>query len=369
MSHPRLLWVAVAVGLFWSSVAANAQPLGTFRWQLQPYCNVLTLSVVYQNGFYTLDGMDDRCGAAQAASASGVAFLNPNGTVGFGVSTVLPGGTPIHLEATLNLASLGGTWRDSSANTGTFVLRPGASSGGFPRPVGSGGIPAGSITAVHLAPNAVTNVAIAANAVTGAKIVDGSITGGDLANGAIGPAQMAANSVTGANIVDASITGADLASGAVGASAIAANAVTGSRVLDGSLTRADWADAPRTASSEISGALGMPQVDTTILQLTIVAPSAGRVLVNASGSFIFGNAGLIETAVCSLTTGLLLTTPYSAYATENTAAGYGYVPFGGTRAFNVASGSSTTFRLVCKAFGAAVGLYSPIITATFTPGL
>ena len=28
------------------AVAAEAQSLGTFRWQLQPYCNVITVTVV-----------------------------------------------------------------------------------------------------------------------------------------------------------------------------------------------------------------------------------------------------------------------------------------------------------------------------------
>ena len=42
-----------------------------------------------QNAIYTLDGADDRCGGAQAATAVGIAFLNPNGTVGFGITTVL----------------------------------------------------------------------------------------------------------------------------------------------------------------------------------------------------------------------------------------------------------------------------------------
>ena len=38
--------------------AANAQPLGSFSWQLQPFCNVLTVSVTQQGNIYTLDGYD-----------------------------------------------------------------------------------------------------------------------------------------------------------------------------------------------------------------------------------------------------------------------------------------------------------------------
>ena len=38
--------------------SAAAQPLGPFRWQLQPYCNVITLSVTGVGPNYTLDGTD-----------------------------------------------------------------------------------------------------------------------------------------------------------------------------------------------------------------------------------------------------------------------------------------------------------------------
>ena len=52
----------IALGLVLSDASANAQSLGTFRWQLQPFCNVITVTVVQQGGTYTLDGTDDRCG-------------------------------------------------------------------------------------------------------------------------------------------------------------------------------------------------------------------------------------------------------------------------------------------------------------------
>jgi len=57
--------------------AADAEPLGTFRWQTQPYCNVLTLNVTQTGSVYTLDGFDDQCGAGARASVTGTAFPNP----------------------------------------------------------------------------------------------------------------------------------------------------------------------------------------------------------------------------------------------------------------------------------------------------
>src|SRR5687767_15656952 len=103
MSYPRITLLSL-LGVMWLSMPAMAQPLGTFRWQLLPYCNVLTLNVIQQGGIYTLDGTDDGCGAAHAASAAGIAFLNPNGTVGFGIASVLPNGTPLHVQAAISMA-------------------------------------------------------------------------------------------------------------------------------------------------------------------------------------------------------------------------------------------------------------------------
>ena len=62
----RLLALALAVGLGGASWA-EAQSLGTFQWQLQPYCNLVTVTVTQNGGLYTLDGYDDQCGAPTRA--------------------------------------------------------------------------------------------------------------------------------------------------------------------------------------------------------------------------------------------------------------------------------------------------------------
>ena len=61
---------------------ASGQLISAFTWQLQPYCNVLTLNVTQTGSVYTLDGYDDQCGASPRASAAGLAFQNPDGTNG-----------------------------------------------------------------------------------------------------------------------------------------------------------------------------------------------------------------------------------------------------------------------------------------------
>jgi len=124
----------MCVLLLWST-AAFAQPLGTFRWQLQPFCNVLTLAVTQSGGVFRLEGTDNQCGSDKAASAVGTAFANPDGSIGLGVAIVAaPSGTPVHVEATIDLSTLNGTWHDSAGNAGSLVPSPGAGTGGNPRP-------------------------------------------------------------------------------------------------------------------------------------------------------------------------------------------------------------------------------------------
>lgn len=107
------------------------QPLGPFTWQLQPFCNVLTLTATPANGVFLLSGFDDQCGGPTRAAADGVAFVNPDSTIGIGVSIVTNRGTAVVIDASISLTTLSGTWRDGSYLTGNFAF--GASTGGEER--------------------------------------------------------------------------------------------------------------------------------------------------------------------------------------------------------------------------------------------
>lgn len=160
---------SIAVLLFLLPCAqAFGQPLGTFRWQQQPYCNVITVNVEQDGGIYHLDGTDDQCGAARRASAVGVAFPNPDTTIGFGLTIVTNnaggvGGTPVHLDATINLSSLSGTWRDSAGQTGAWVFTPGAGAPGAPRPTPNPSLPPVFVSGLSAGGSAVTNVGAPVN--------------------------------------------------------------------------------------------------------------------------------------------------------------------------------------------------------------
>ena len=142
---------ALALAICAGDSRADAQSIGTFKWQLQPYCNVVTLAVTQVDGVYRLEGTDDQCGnGSDQASAIGTAFQNPDGTIGFGLTIVAtPGGVPVHVDAALAPGGFDGTWKDNAGNSGAFRFTAGASSGGNARPLPA---PAEVPRAIHLSP-------------------------------------------------------------------------------------------------------------------------------------------------------------------------------------------------------------------------
>lgn len=131
----RGLVAALTAGLLLTVVSTlTAQTIGAFRWQLQPYCNVLTLTVTQNGSVYRLEGTDDQCGIGAKASAIGTAFLNPDGSVGLDINIVAASGAgPVHVSAQISLSTLSGTWHDSAGGSGGFVFTPGAAAPGSPR--------------------------------------------------------------------------------------------------------------------------------------------------------------------------------------------------------------------------------------------
>jgi len=139
LSHVARQLCVVAILSAGPATTATGQTIGPVSWQLQPYCNVVSISATPVGSTYRLEGFDDQCGAATQASVIGTAFLNPNGTIGLGFNIVAtPGGALVHVDATLTLPALTGVWQDSLGGAGTFAFGPPA--GGLPpRPVGPTG--------------------------------------------------------------------------------------------------------------------------------------------------------------------------------------------------------------------------------------
>jgi hypothetical protein len=137
-SFAALSLVLVSSGAL--AVPAGAQVLGTFRWQLAPHCNVLTLTVEQRAGGYRLDGTDAFCGAPVRAAASGTAHVNPNGSVSIAVTVTRPDGIAIQHNLSLTLPALSGTWTDDVGNGGTLAFSPSTPAVGSPRGVTLRGI-------------------------------------------------------------------------------------------------------------------------------------------------------------------------------------------------------------------------------------
>ena len=176
-----------------TALPAEAQPLGTFVWQLAPYCNVVSLATTQNGAVYTFDGTDNQCGASTVATARGLAVINPNGTVGIGLTIVTsPGALPVHVQGTIDLATFGGPWTDDHGNSGTFVFAP-VSPSGSPRPLASAGIPAGAVTSAKILDGTVA--AIDVNSAEVQRRVSGACAPGQLMTGVNEDGTVACNAV------------------------------------------------------------------------------------------------------------------------------------------------------------------------------
>lgn len=308
--------VVIALGALAFAAAAvapaSAQPFGTFSWQLLPYCNVLTLTVTQTGGLFTMTGTDDQCGGSAArASVSGLAFLNPSGTIGMGLTIVTPTAgapVPVHLDVSVSVTSVSGTWRDSAGHSGDFFFTPNRVPGGSPRPLSASGLPPGSVTTTELAP------------------------------AAVGAAQLAPGAVTTAAIADASITAAKIA------------------------------DRPRASFTGLS-LVQIPETgaNTVIGTLSLTAPAAGRVVVTASLTLNF-EPGVVFNSVFA---DCWVATDPAAVSSGASVLEDGFDdeqnrPLALTRGFDVAAGP-VEFNVVCRALLIPVRSLGGHMTAQFFP--
>ena len=138
MAHNSGIRGALGLAVLMATVAATpaaAQSLGTFRWQTQPFCNVLSLNVTVSAAAYRLEGTDDQCGGAPAAAID-MAYPKPGGTIGVGLTVIFSSAVALHIDGTIIPgAGFSGSWSDSVGRAGTLLLTSGAGSGGPVRPV------------------------------------------------------------------------------------------------------------------------------------------------------------------------------------------------------------------------------------------
>ena len=123
---------AMVLGLAVWTESASAQVIGTFTWQLQPYCNRIVATVTQGSASFELSGYEDQCGAPRRAPLTGTAVQNPDGTVQFGISLTPPASRPVNVSATIDLGTLNGTWLDNGGHSGALAFN--GAGAGSPRP-------------------------------------------------------------------------------------------------------------------------------------------------------------------------------------------------------------------------------------------
>lgn len=119
----RLLFPLAAIAVCIVARPASAQTIGTFRWNIAPFCNVLDLTVTQQGNSFALIGFEESCNNNPRLSVNGTAIVQADGTITLAVTSIFPLGDAIHTSITLD-PSLSGTWRDDAANSGNFVFTP-----------------------------------------------------------------------------------------------------------------------------------------------------------------------------------------------------------------------------------------------------
>jgi hypothetical protein len=343
-------WVA-ASGL---SVVGNAtaQPIGTFSWQLQPFCNVVTVNVTQNGGVYTLDGFDNQCGAAQRAPLVGLAAQNPDGTIGLGLSIVtVPGGLAVHVDARLTFPTLGGSWSDSAGNSGTFAFN--GQIAGSPRP-------APTIPAFAIAPGSIGAAQLAAGSVGSAALADGTIGAADVNSSQLQlrvygycPSGTYVVTIDAAGLVECRASTTGSSSVALGSQALQASTGAGNTAIGSAAMRANT-----TGANNVGVGQAALLNATTAQQNVAVGSTALSALTSGPSNVAVGQSALGNVAVGGYNVGVGFAALFTATGSTNTAVGYlsGYnVTFGGD---NVLLGYQAGYALTVGADNVAVGAFA-----------
>jgi hypothetical protein len=121
MSDLRKLALALALVGFGAAPASAQSVFGTFSWQMQPYCNSVTLSLISMPTGFTVEGVDDQCGGPNKGSAVGTAAFGASGNVIFNFTVINPATSrPVTVTASVSPANGDGTWSDGHGYSGTF---------------------------------------------------------------------------------------------------------------------------------------------------------------------------------------------------------------------------------------------------------
>jgi hypothetical protein len=124
-SAPMISVVAMlaALALLGRPAPAGADTPGTFRWQLSPMCNVLTLTASGITPGFSMSGALDTCGGELIFPVFGAAVARGNGTVGIGLTVVFPTTNTTTLHMVVDPSTGAGTWLNAFGQSGDLLPR------------------------------------------------------------------------------------------------------------------------------------------------------------------------------------------------------------------------------------------------------
>ncbi|MGI9331714.1 MAG: hypothetical protein ACR2RL_01030 [Gammaproteobacteria bacterium] len=217
-----------------------------------------------------------------------------------------------------------------------------------------------SLTSDDLATDSVGSSEIQMDAVGQREIQADGVGRVQIQSNAVAAEELAPNSVSSADIIDGQVTGADIGAGAV----------TGIHIQDGSFEAADIRNGAGADHASKDGEFNLDDVDSVLVEVAMVAPSDGKVIVNASGSFEFNESKKSDKARCSITTGSTIDFTNWFIAQDYASVPVNRLPFAATRGFDVVANTGYAFRLVCdedRGIGSDITVQDPNITAMFFP--
>lgn len=151
----------LALGLTAPALAQPVQPivLGTFHWQLQPFCSTLSLTVIQEGSQYRVQGTEACLPNDNSRSVSGTALADGQGRVHLSlhaprVQNSLSGAS---VYAWFDLPTLQGGWQDDGGRAGALAPVVGPVAGTNPR-AGVGNAFLHTVTTANRPPGAADNV-------------------------------------------------------------------------------------------------------------------------------------------------------------------------------------------------------------------
>jgi hypothetical protein len=132
-----IIKIKLLIFLCLGSTLVNAQTVGTYRLNISPFCNVITLTVTQLEAGFSATGSDDNCGLGEASPVTG-SFSNTgigSGSTIKGILTSVGSDESSAVSTTVRifLGDFDGDWVDEAGNQGFIIFNPTTVPSGQPR--------------------------------------------------------------------------------------------------------------------------------------------------------------------------------------------------------------------------------------------